>query len=222
MKALILNSGVGHRMGGLTADKPKGMTDIGGGYTILSRQLTQLSRLGVRDVVITTGPFPELLRAHVAELLLPLSVEYVHSPVYASTNYIMSMHLAAPHLIGQDVLLCHGDLVMETSVLRALLESPVSVMAVDSSLPLPAKDFKAKLRNGAIVAHRGGTVRSGLRGLPTRLLLARVRFHPMAGGYRYLRAPGRNPGIRRKRLQRRGWRHTACTAGVGRPALRRD
>ena len=37
MKALILNSGLGSRMGVHTQDKPKCMADIGAGFTILSR-----------------------------------------------------------------------------------------------------------------------------------------------------------------------------------------
>lgn len=152
MKALILNSGIGHRMGDLTKTKPKCMTDIGGGFTILSRQLTLLAQADVRDVVITTGPFAEVLKEHVQSLCLPLNVVYAHSPEYASTNYIVSIHLAAPYLRGQDVLLLHGDLVLEASVLADLLQSPVSVMAVDRTLPLPEKDFKAKLRGGLIVA----------------------------------------------------------------------
>lgn len=152
MKALILNSGVGHRMGDLTKTKPKCMTDIGGGYTILSRQLTLLAQAGVRDAVITTGPFVEALREHVQSLCLPLNVVYAHSPEYASTNYIVSIHLAAPLIRGEDVLLLHGDLVLEAEVLNDLLQSPVSAMAVDRTLPLPEKDFKAKLRNGHIVA----------------------------------------------------------------------
>ena len=152
MKALILNSGVGHRMGALTADRPKGMTEIGAGYTILSHQLTHLQAAGVQDVVITTGPFVERLQAHVEQLHLSLRVTYAHNADYASTNYIVSMHKAASLLRGEDVIFCHGDLVLEDSVLKDLLRSPVSVMAVDSTLPLPEKDFKAQLRQGRIVA----------------------------------------------------------------------
>ena len=39
MRVLILNSGMGSRMGELTAIHPKCMTDIPGNETILSRQL---------------------------------------------------------------------------------------------------------------------------------------------------------------------------------------
>ncbi len=151
MKALILNSGVGRRMGTLTENAPKCMTLIGAGYTIISRQLTALAEAGVREVVITTGPFAELLKEHIDGLGLPLHVTYVPNPMYPETNYIYSMHLAAEHL-QDDVLLLHGDLVLESSVLEDLLSSGVSAVAVDSTLPLPEKDFKAKLQNGRVAA----------------------------------------------------------------------
>ncbi|MDD3212549.1 MAG: NTP transferase domain-containing protein [Eubacteriales bacterium] len=152
MKALILNSGLGSRLGVLTHEKPKCMVDIGGGYTILSRQLTQLAEAGVREAVITTGAFADRLRAHVAELGLPIHVQYAHNPDYRTTNYIVSILNAAPLLKNEDVVLLHGDLVLETGVLAELLASERNVMAVDGSLPLPEKDFKARLSNGKIIA----------------------------------------------------------------------
>jgi len=152
MKALILNSGMGTRLGDLTRDKPKGLLEIGGGYTLLGRQLELLSQLGVTQAVITTGPFASLLEGYVRGLELPMDITFVPNEDYARTNYIQSMHLAAPLLDGHETLLLHGDLVLEESVLWDLLLSPVSVMAVDSSAPLPEKDFKARLWEGRIVA----------------------------------------------------------------------
>ena len=61
MKALILNSGLGSRMGVLTSEHPKCMTEISPRETILSRQLRQLADAGIRDVVITTGLFRDTL-----------------------------------------------------------------------------------------------------------------------------------------------------------------
>ena len=48
MKALILNSGLGSRMGVLTSEHPKCMTEISPRETILSRQLRQLAEAGIR------------------------------------------------------------------------------------------------------------------------------------------------------------------------------
>lgn len=154
MKALLLNSGVGRRMGDSTAIRPKCMCEIGEGYTILNRQLTLLAGAGVKEAVITVGPFAPMLKAHVAGLGLPIAVTYVPNPIYDKTNYIYSMHLAAQHL-GDDILLLHGDLVLEKSVLDDLLSMKIrekSAVAVDSTLPLPQKDFKARLENGRVAA----------------------------------------------------------------------
>ena len=55
MKALILNSGLGSRMGILTSEQPKCMTEIGTHETILSRQLKQIADAGIEEAAITTG-----------------------------------------------------------------------------------------------------------------------------------------------------------------------
>ena len=61
MKALILNSGLGHRMGDITKTHPKCMTDISVEDTILSRQLKLIAAVGITDVVMTTGYFKDVL-----------------------------------------------------------------------------------------------------------------------------------------------------------------
>ena len=55
MKALILNSGLGSRMGVLTSEHPKCMTEISAHETILSRQLKIIADAGIEEVVMTTG-----------------------------------------------------------------------------------------------------------------------------------------------------------------------
>ena len=61
MKALILNSGLGSRMGVLTSEHPKCMTEISSHETILSRQLTMIAEAGIEDVVMTTGYYDGIL-----------------------------------------------------------------------------------------------------------------------------------------------------------------
>ena len=65
MKALILNSGMGSRMGVLASEHPKCMTEISRKETILSRQLYMLVEAGITEVVMTTG----LLRWGTCKLL---------------------------------------------------------------------------------------------------------------------------------------------------------
>ena len=130
-------------MGALTKEHPKCMTEIGpGGETIVSRQLRLLAEAGVRDVVMTTGVFEDVLRAYCGGLGLPVRIAYVRNPRCRETNYIYSIYCAR-ELLDDDLLLMHGDLVFEPSVLRDVMESPSSCMAVSLSAPLPEKDFKA-------------------------------------------------------------------------------
>ena len=150
MRALILNSGLGSRMGVLTSEHPKCMTEIACGETILSRQLKQLCGAGIKEAIITTGLFDGVLVNYCNSLDLPLKLTFVHNPRFRETNYIWSIYCAREYL-DDDILLMHGDLVFENSVLDAVLESEHSCMAVSSTLPLPEKDFKAVIRDGKII-----------------------------------------------------------------------
>ncbi len=150
MKALILNSGLGSRMGVLTSEHPKCMTEVSPSETILSRQLNQLVDAGIGDVVMTTGLFDGVLERYCQSLDLPLRIRFVKNPVYDKTNYIYSIHCARELLRDDDILLMHGDLVFKNEALDLLLASPGSGMAVSSTLPLPEKDFKAVVANGFV------------------------------------------------------------------------
>ena len=80
MKALILNSGLGSRMGVLTSEHPKCMTEISPRETIISRQLNQLAEAGIREVVITTG-LPAAGCGPVVTPILPASPVKVPSTI---------------------------------------------------------------------------------------------------------------------------------------------
>ncbi len=150
MKALILNSGVGSRMGILTSKHPKCMTEVSSQETILSRQLRMLSEVGIRQAVITTGPFAGTLMDYCHSLELPIEITFVNNPDYRESNYIYSIYLAREYLDG-DILLMHGDLVFENAVLDNLLAQEGSCMAVSTTKPLPEKDFKAVLQDGQVI-----------------------------------------------------------------------
>lgn len=150
MKALILNSGLGSRMGVLTSEHPKCMTEISPSETILSRQLRQIVDAGIKDVVITTGYYDGILVQYCQSLDLPLHFTFVKNPIYDQTNYIYSIYCAREYL-DEEIILMHGDLVFENEVFERVVTSSVSCMTVSSTLPLPEKDFKAKVVNGMVV-----------------------------------------------------------------------
>lgn len=151
MKALILNSGLGTRMGEITKSAPKCMTEIDNGETILSRQLKLLLSLGIKDVVMTTGYCAEVLEEYCESLQLPMKYSFIHNPLYEATNYIYSIYCAKDELMDDDILLMHGDLVFDFLVLKDVLENKESCMVVSSTAPIPEKDFKAVIQSGKIV-----------------------------------------------------------------------
>ena len=150
MKALILNSGLGSRMGVLTSEHPKCMTEISSHETILSRQLKLIADAGIEEVVMTTGYYDGVLVKYCQSLDLPIHFTFVNNPIYDQTNYIYSIYCAKDYL-DDDIILMHGDLVFEGEVFDKVVASPVSCMTVSSTLPLPEKDFKAQVVNGMVM-----------------------------------------------------------------------
>lgn len=139
-------------MGVLTSEHPKCMTEISASETILSRQLKLLTEAGITEVVMTTGYFDAVLVNYCKSLELPLSFTFVNNPLYADTNYIYSIYCAKDALEDDSVVLMHGDLVFEYSVLEELLNKEKSCMKVSSTIKLPEKDFKAVVKDGQIKA----------------------------------------------------------------------
>ena len=149
MKALILNSGIGKRMGELTANTCKCLVEVSEGLTVLDIQLKSLYDAGISEVCITTGPHAEKLENYARERYPDMEFCFVHNPLYDQTNYIYSIHLAS-EMLQDDLLLLHGDLVFEESVLKDTLSATHSVMVTDTTKPLPPKDFKAVVIDGKV------------------------------------------------------------------------
>ncbi len=150
MKALILNSGLGSRMGDITNTHPKCMTEVDKDETIVSRQISLLRDCGIKDIVMTTGYFDEVLREYCNSLYSDMNITYVINPKYRDTNYIYSIYCAKDEL-DDDIILIHGDLVFTKEILDKVINSNQSVMTVSSTLPLPEKDFKAVIDEDKII-----------------------------------------------------------------------
>lgn len=143
MKALIFNSGRGVRMGALTEERPKCMVSLYNGETIFERQIRLLSNAGIKEFVITTGPFKEQL-LEIASKYPGLQFKFVENPDYENTNYIVSMYLAREFL-QDDLLLLHGDLVFnEALVFKMLGDERESLCLYHPVKELPEKDFKGR------------------------------------------------------------------------------
>ena len=150
MKAMILNSGVARRLKPLTDNLPKCLLEING-KSILARQIELLLSVGVEKYIITTGPLQEKIINHVKENFPELDVIYTNNPKFESTNYIYSMWLARNQIDDDDILLLHGDLVFEKSVVQKIVRQKTSSVIVDRNAPLPEKDFKGEIQKGKII-----------------------------------------------------------------------
>ena len=209
MIALLLNSGLGSRMGDETREHPKCMCRLTEQETIISWQVKLLRRIGVTEAVVTTGHLADTLIAYLESLDSGIRFHFVHNPKYRETNYIYSMYLARNLLRGQDVISLHGDLVLHPTVMDALAASGRSVMAVDSTLPLPDKDFKALIQDGRIR-------RVGVDCFDA----ASGGFFQLDGRNRALCGAWGREVLRRERVQRCVRGDSAVPAGVRREALR--
>lgn len=149
MKALIFNSGIGKRMGALTQNTHKSLAILNDGETILERQIRILSECGIKEFVITTGPYEDKLKAVCAKYP-QLSFTFVHNDLYDKTNYIYSFYLTKEYL-NDDFLTLHGDLVFNKRLVIDLLNNKeTSVGLINKTLPKPEKDFKARVINGEV------------------------------------------------------------------------
>ena len=147
---MILNSGVARRLKPLTDNLPKCLLEING-KSILARQIELLLSVGVKKYIITTGPLQEKIINHVKENFPELDVIYTNNPKFESTNYIYSMWLARNQIDDDDILLLHGDLVFEKSVVQKIVKQKKSSVIVDRNAPLPEKDFKGEIQKGKII-----------------------------------------------------------------------
>ncbi len=151
MKVILLNAGIGKRLGELTKSKPKCLVKITDNNTILDYQLKNFLKCNLKNIIMLTGPFEDQIRTHV-ELNYPsLNVQYVQNPIYDKTNYIYTLYLVR-NVINEDVILVHGDLIFSDVIIRDLTNfKEKNCVLVNKEIPPPKKDFKALIIDERVV-----------------------------------------------------------------------
>lgn len=149
MKVIILNSGLGNRMGDLTKDKPKCLVKLNN-ENILGRQLRILKENGLKDIIITTGPFEEKIINYCKLNFPELKINYVNNPIYEKSNYIYSLYLIKEKM-EDNVILLHGDLVFDEKIIKKIINKKESYGFIDkNNEKISEKDFKALIENNKI------------------------------------------------------------------------
>ena len=117
--ALLLAAGTGSRLQPLTSDAPKCLTEING-IPVLERQIRCLRQWGFKRLVVVVGYLGECIREFLADHAAGLTVDFVTSPRYRTTNNLYSLWLARKE-IREAFLLLECDLVFDASLLGDML-----------------------------------------------------------------------------------------------------
>ena len=107
--AIYLVAGRGSRLGDMTAECPKCLIPING-VPLLTRSLHQLSRLGVKKVILVIGYISGSFQDHYGSSYMGMEICYVFNPDWSTTNNLVSFDLAVPY-IDTDYILLEGDLI---------------------------------------------------------------------------------------------------------------
>ena len=122
------------------------MVKLKNSETIFERQLRLLNDVGIKDVIITTGPYEEQLKEVASKKAYQdMHFTFVHNDKYDQTNYIYSFYLTKEFL-DDDFLILHGDLVFNKKLLLTILNDPhQSTCLINKKIHLPEKDFKGRI-----------------------------------------------------------------------------
>ena len=130
MIAVILAAGMATRLRPLTDDRPKCLLQVGT-KTLLARTIDALVENAISELVIVTGYRGEMIRQAVEAAYPALNVHYIDNADYRTTNNIYSLWLAKPFVDGRETLLLDSDILLDASLIRAILNAEGSALALN-------------------------------------------------------------------------------------------
>ncbi len=152
--ALLLAAGTGSRLFPLTKSSPKCLTLVNE-KSILERLLNNLKKQGFTRLVIVTGYEKECIIDFLGSKSGNLSIEYIYSPLYRSTNNIYSLWMAR-NIINEPFVLFESDLVLNSSLLDKMVYP--DKMAVAQMQPwLDGTTVSLNNQNQVTKFHKGTT-----------------------------------------------------------------
>jgi len=117
--ALLLAAGTGSRLLPFTHNSPKCLTLVNE-TSILSRLVTNLKEQGFKRLVIVTGHQQNCISDFLGSKSGDMAIEYIHSPLYRTTNNIYSLWMAQ-EIIAEPFVLFESDLVFDTALLDKMI-----------------------------------------------------------------------------------------------------
>ena len=117
--ALLLAAGTGSRLRPLTNDIPKCLARVNEA-PILEHLVQCLHQYGFKRLVVVVGYLEQSIRDLLDEIAGNITVEYIVSPQYETTNNIYSLWLAR-EMIQEPFVLIESDLVFTPPLLEDML-----------------------------------------------------------------------------------------------------
>ena len=146
--AIILAAGVGRRLGHAV---PKVLLEFGG-KSLLERHLTALHANNVRNVAVTVGHRPDLIRAELSRLGALQHVSLVENRRFREGSIVSLAAQRAQLGAGKPVLLMDGDVLYDSRMLARLLQAaPENVLLFDQAIEPGEEPVKICLRGEVIV-----------------------------------------------------------------------
>jgi len=117
--ALLLAAGTGSRLMPLTSNTPKCLTEVNG-KSFLERLVENLILKGFKRLVIVTGYQKHCIEEFISNLSADLTIEFIFSPLYKTTNNIYSLWMAR-ETIKEPFMLVEADLIFDVSLLDEMI-----------------------------------------------------------------------------------------------------
>lgn len=119
MKAVILAAGLGTRLRPITDKVPKCMVPVNG-VCIIDKQISNLLKGGVSEIIVVAGYKSNILREHLKKYDF---IKIVDNVRYAETNNMYSLYLAYQYINDSEFLLMNSDVYFDANIIEGLLES---------------------------------------------------------------------------------------------------
>jgi len=152
MKVIILAAGNAIRLASLANGSPKCLLPLGN-TTILGKQLHNLEKVGLTDVILSVGYEVEKVEEYLKNFLTNLKIHLEFNPFYDISNNIVSLWNVRHLVWNQPIIIINGDNVFDYQILSLLLESPFeNVLMIQEKDEYDGDDMKVKTENDRLKA----------------------------------------------------------------------
>ena len=150
MKAIVLAAGVARRLAPLTDRTHKCLLEVGG-RPLLTRMLTELEAIGMRETVLVVGHCGDQVRAVGRDALGAMRIRYLENPDYTRGS-ALSLYAARAHL-REPALVMDADVLFPREFLQRLVRATApSAFLVDRDFQDTGEEVKLYTRGERVIA----------------------------------------------------------------------